>query len=155
MASALYPTGKKKIFDNDNDLVTGAAVKLLLVKSTYTYVATHEFIDNTVASDIIDEEVDATGYVGGFNGADRLVPASRTATVAASIVEYKFTSPTWTALGNGTNNLVGGVVRCDEVTSDVLSPVFCFDDLVGNVNTNGGDLTYDPNDSSGGKMMDW
>ncbi len=153
----MYPTGKLKIFSNDNDLVTGAGVKLLLVKSTYTYVATHEFVDNVVASDIIDEECDATGYVGAFGGADRLVPASRTATVAASIVEYKFTSPTWTAIGNGTNNLVGGVVLLDETgqTLDTATPVFCFDDLVGNVNTNSGDLTYDPNDASGGKMLDW
>jgi len=36
VASALYPTGKKKIFDNDFDLQASAAAKLMLVKSTYT-----------------------------------------------------------------------------------------------------------------------
>jgi hypothetical protein len=155
MASALYPTGKKKIFDNDNDLVTGAAVKNMLVKSSYTYVATHDFIDSVVANDPNEEEADATGYTGGFAGAGRLVPASRASTVVGSIVEFTFTSPVWTGIGNGTNNLIGGVILVDEITSDLLSPIFCFDDLVGNVNTNGGDLTYDPNDTTDDKMFDW
>jgi hypothetical protein len=47
------------------------------------------------------------------------------------------------------------VILVDEITSDLLSPIFCFDDLVGNVNTNGGDLTYDPNDVTDDKMFDW
>jgi len=155
MASAMYPTGKKKIFDNDFDLQASAAAKLMLVKSTYTYVATHEFVDNAGANDPIDEEADATGYTGGFAGADRLVPASRTSTVSGAIVEFKFTSPVWSGIGNGTNNLIGGVILIDEITNDLTTPIFVFDDLVGNVNTNGGDLTYDPNDLTGGKMMDW
>jgi hypothetical protein len=121
MASALYPTGKKKMVDNDFDIQADAATKLMLVKSTYTYVGTHEFIDNAGANDPIDEEADCTGYTGGFGGADRLVPASRTTTVNGAIVEFAFT----------------------------------FDELVGNVNTNGGDLTYDPNDTTNGKMFDW
>ena len=155
MASALYPTGKKKIFDNDFDLQADAAVKNMLVKSTYTYVATHEFVDNAGANDPIDEEADATGYTGAFNGADRLVPASRTSTVNGAIVEFKFTSPVWTGIGNGTNNLIGGVILIDEITDDLTTPIFCFDELVGNVNTNGGDLTYDPNDTTDDKMFDW
>jgi len=151
----MYPTGKKKAFDNDYDLVADASTKNLLVKSTYTRVVTHEFVDNTVANDIIDEECDMTGYTGGFAGAGRLVPASRTAVVAGEIVEFAFTSPVWTSVGNGTNNLVGGVVLCVEDTGDTTSPVFCFDELVGNVNTNGGDLTYDPSDTTDGTQFDW
>jgi hypothetical protein len=150
MASALYPTGKKKMVDNDFDIQADAATKLMLVKSTYTYVGTHEFIDNAGANDPIDEEADCTGYTGGFGGADRLVPASRTTTVNGAIVEFAFTGQ-----GNGTNNLIGGVILVVEITNDLSSPVFCFDELVGNVNTNGGDLTYDPNDTTNGKMFDW
>ena len=155
MASALYPTGKKKAVDNDLDIQAGAAIKNMLVQSTYTYVATHEFIDSVVANDPNEEEVTATGYVGGFAGADRLVPAARTTTVSGAIVEFKFTSPVWSSIGNGTNETVGGVILVNEVTSDLLSPVICFDELVGNVTTNGGDLTYNPNDIADDKMLDW
>ena len=44
-----------------------------------------------------------------------------------------------------------------EITNDLSSPVICFDDLVGNVNTNGGDITYKPDDNAGaaGTMFDW
>jgi hypothetical protein len=155
VASALYPTGKKKAVDNDLDIQGGAAIKNMLVQSTYTYVATHEFIDNAGANDPVDEECSATGYTGGFAGADRLVPASRTTTVNGAIVEFKFTSPVWSSIGNGTNQTVGGVILVNEVTNDTLSPVICFDELVGNVTTNGGDLTYNPNDIANDKMLDW
>jgi hypothetical protein len=135
---------------NDNDLVTAASAKVTLAKSTYTYAATHDFMDDVT-------EIAAAGFTGGFGGADRLVPASRASTVAGSIVEFTFTSPTWTAIGNGTNDTVGGVVLMDETgqSMDAATPIFCFDDLVGNVTTNGGDLTYDPNDTTNGKMFDW
>jgi hypothetical protein len=150
MASAMYPTGKKKVFDNDDDLVTDASVKLVPVKSTYTYAAAHDFMDDVTV-------IAATGFAGAFGQADRLVPASRASTVAGSIVEFTFNSPTWSAIGNGTNDTVGGIVLMNETgqTMDTTTPIFCFDDLVGNVTTNGGDLTYDPNDTTNGKMFDW
>lgn len=157
MASGLYTESKKKIFDNDIDCVTDAAIKLMLVKSTYTFVATHEFVDNAGANDPIDEEADCTGYTGGFAGADRVVPASRASTVVGTAVEFSFNNNTWTALGNGTNNTLGGVILIKEITNDLASPVIAFDDLVGNVTTNGGDITYRPDDNGGssGTMFDW
>ena len=157
MASGLFVESKKKIFDQGLDPLGSGATKIMLVKSTYSFVVTHEFVDNAGANDPIDEEADATGYTGGFSGADRIVPAARATTVVGSVVEFSFNNITWTALGNGTNNLLGGVILIVEITNDLSSPVICFDDLVGNVNTNGGDITYKPDDNAGaaGTMFDW
>lgn len=156
MASGLFTPSKKKIFDQALDPLGSAATKLMLVQDTYTFDATQEFVDDGGA-DFAVNELSATGYTGGFNGADRVVPANRSTAINGAAVEFKFDDETWTAIGNGTDQTVGGVGLIVEITNDAASPVICWDELLGDVTTNGGDLTYKPDNNGGGNgaMFDW
>lgn len=155
MASLLYTPSKKKIFDQALDPLGSAATKLMLVQSTYTADATQEFVGD--ASGLGANELSATGYTGGFGGADRVVPSNRSTAINGAVVEFKFDDETWTALGNGTNQTIGGVALIVEITNDAASPAICYDELLSNVTTNGGDITYKPDNNGGGNgaMFDW
>lgn len=157
MASGLFTPSKKKIFDQVLDPLGDAATKLMLVQSTYAFDASQEFVDDGIAGDLASHELSATGYTGGFGGADRVVPANRSTAINGAVVEFKFDDETWTAIGNGTNQTVGGVALIVEVTNDGLSPAVCWDELLSDVTTNGGDLVYKPDNNGGGNgaMFDW
>lgn len=130
-------------------------LKLMLLKSTYSPdIVNHDHVDDGGANDPIDHEADATGYTGGYGGAGRkavsgsLNPAWARDN-ANSRIEFDFDNVTWTALGNGTNNTLGGVgLICEDFEAspvdDTDSLFISFDDT-NNVTTNGGDITYAPN----------
>lgn len=157
MASGLFTPSKKKIFDQGLDPLGDAATKIMLVQDTYTFDASQEFVDDAIAGDLASHELSATGYTGGFAGADRIVPANRASTIVGATVEFSFDDNTWTALGNGTNQTIGGVALIVEITNDAASPAVCWDELLGDVTTNGGNVTYKPSNNGvgSGAMFDW
>ena len=143
MASGFTMKGRQLIAGQTLDL-TGAAVKVMLLKSTYSHSQTRDFVGD--ASGFAASECDATGYTGGFAGADRLTLTTPVWNRDDGNVrmEFDFVDVTWTALGGAANNNLGGVGLVKEITSDAASPAIGFDDT-NNVDTNGGDIIYAPN----------
>lgn len=134
MASGAFQAGIAKILDGTIDLDT-TALKIMLLKSTYTYDADHDQVSD------LTEISGVSGYTAGFAGAGR-----KSATVAISVdnvnnkVIVAFTDLTWTALGTG--DTIGGAALIREITDDSASIPICFFDFT-DVPTNGGDFTLD------------
>ena len=145
MASKWYNKGLQRILNGEVDF-TDDTIKLVLVKSTYESVSNFEdqvTVDDGTGDDVASHECDATGYTGGFAGADRLTVAC-TVTVDNSMqgAHVALADTTWTGIGGGTNNTLGGCVVIKEVTNDAASYVLAFLDFT-NTATNGSDITLD------------
>ncbi len=140
MASGFTQKGKLGVADQSIDIVGGAAIKIMLVDSTYVHSNTDDFVGDNAAA----KEISVTGYVGGFAGAGRRVPASRALNRddAGFEIEFDFADEVWTSLAAGVT--IGGVVLIKEITNDAASIVIAYDELSGNVPTNGGNITYVP-----------
>ncbi len=140
MASGFTQKGKLEIANQALNLVSEANLKLMLVDSTYVHNNDDDFISTNAAA----KEISVTGYVGGFNGAGRRVPAGRglARDDPSDEIEFDFTDEVWTALAAGVT--IGGVVLIKEITNDAASPVIAYDELTGDVATNGGNITYQP-----------
>lgn len=148
MASSVHTHAKKEILDNNLDLVADSGIKVMLLKSTYDAQDDPDvdFIDSGGANDPIDHEADCTGYTGGFGGAGRKAIASRATNIddANNRVEFDYGDVAFGALGNGTNNTLGGVGLVKEITNDAASIFIAYDD-VGDKTTNSGTITYQVN----------
>ncbi len=144
MASGFTQIGKLLISQQTLDIVADGAIKLVLVDDTYVHDDTRDFTDDATAEDVASKEISVTGYVGGFAGAGRRVPASRVLARDGgdTEIEFDFADEVWTALGSGVT--IGGVALIKEITNDAASPVIAYDELTGNVATNGGNITYQP-----------
>ena len=117
---------------------TSSTIKAMLLKST----ATIDQDDNTV-SQIVASECDATGYVGGFAGADRLTLGTKSTTEndTSNRIEMDAANIPWTAIGGATNNTLRYVAIIRENTNDADSDVLGYVQFTSDVNTNGGDVT--------------
>ncbi len=142
MASHAFTLGFDRLLDGSDDFLTDT-FKFILCNSTYVANKDDEFIDDGGADDVIDGEISATGYTGGFGGADRLTMGSKTITsdLTDDEVVMDCADPTWTALGNGANDTITRTVICKEITNDLASPVYWQNELSSSVTTNGGDIT--------------
>lgn len=132
MASKWYGKGLLKVADRTVDYAADT-IKIMLLKSTYTYSADHDFVDDVV-------EFDGTGYTGGFNGASRKTLASKTITedTTNDRIEFDAADPSaWTGLNGAT---IGGAAIIKEITNDAASILIAFLDPADLV-TNGGDVT--------------
>lgn len=140
MASGFTQLGKLLIAQQTLDLVADGAIKLMLVDSTYVHNNDDDFVGDNAAA----KEISVSGYVGGFAGAGRRVPAGRglARDDPSDEIEFDFTDEVWTALGAGVT--IGGVVLIKEITNDAASVVIAYDELTGDVATNGGNITYQP-----------
>lgn len=134
MASAWYNKGKAVVMDGTVDLVNDT-IKVILVTSSYSFNADHDFADDVSAN-----EISVTGYTGGFNGAGRKTLASKTVTVDNTNDRAYFDAAdlTWTSLGAGAT--VGGAVLVKEITNDAATPLIGFIDF-SDTATNGNDFT--------------
>ena len=136
MAAGTFIPGLKVVLDA---YFTTATLKIMLVKSSYTFDPDHQYIGSVCGPGA--HECNATNYAGGFAGGGR---KTATATVNADTtddrIEITFTNLTWTTLGGAVNNTIGGAVLVEEKTSDADSPVLFFLDLT-NFTTNGTDVT--------------
>src|SRR5690554_2690070 len=116
MASGWYTTGLLKILDGTIDLDTDT-VKVMLVKSTYTFNPDQDLIDDGSADDLASHEVDASGYTGGFGGAGRkTVTVTMQSNDTDNRVDIAIADLTWTTLGTG--NTIGGAALVREITND-------------------------------------
>jgi len=138
MASLVYNTAKKEIFDGTIDL-TAADIKVMLIGTAtpYTPDADHDTVDQASGS-----ELSATNYTGGFAGAGRKAFASPAIAVDKTNdrAEFDATDLTWTSLGGAANDTVEAAIIIREVTNDAGSRLIAYIDLT-NTTTDGSNFT--------------
>lgn len=143
MASTAYSNGVENILNGTIDLDT-SALKSMLLKNTYPEDPDQAFVDDGSANDLASHECDATGYTGGFAGADRL---TTTVTITEQTTNNRvvtiFADKTWTAIGGAANNTLEGVALIREITNDAASIPICFLLFSSPLTTNGSDILVD------------
>lgn len=138
MASGWYTQGLLKLLDGTIDIDT-STLKVMLVKSAYTYDPDHDQV-----SDISANEIVATNYTSGFAGAGRKT-ASITLqnTTASNRVDIAIGDLTWTSLGGASNDTVAAAVLIFETGgADTASIPIAYLDHT-DTPTNGGNFTLD------------
>lgn len=123
MADAFYNRGKFLIASGGSNLnFASDTIKYLLVTSSYTFNADHNFV-----SDVSANELSVSGYVGGFAGAGRQTLGSKAVTeddtndrAAVDAADPAVHS----SLAAGAT--IGGLVFYKSVTSDSDSPLLFF-----------------------------
>lgn len=149
MASTAYSNGVEAILDGTIDLDT-TAIKAMLVQNTYPEDPDQEFVDDLTANDLASHECTATGYTGGFAGADRLAcTIVTTEQTASNRVVTICTDQTWTAIGGAANNTLEGVAWIREITSDAASIPIVFLLFTATLVTNGSDILVDYDGTNG------
>lgn len=124
MADSVYNNGKGDIDSTD--------LRVLLVKSTYTFSADHEDVADVVAS-----ECDFTNYAR-----KALTGESETYVPASDLWKLDADDPsTWTSAGGATNNTVGGMIVFAYAAADADAKLYTYHDTGFPKTTNGGDLT--------------
>lgn len=142
-AAGCYSNGIEGLILQSFNLDT-SAIKLMLYKSTYVYDPDHAFVNS------VTPECDATGYTGGFAGADRLTSAvTITEQTASNRVVAILADTTWTAIGGATNNTLMGAAAIFEITNDTLSLPIANLEFTANLVTNGSDILVDMNGVDG------
>lgn len=150
MASGFYNQALADILTGSIDMDSNT-LKIMLVDTGYTYDPDHQVVDNGAndATDPSYNEIVATNYTGGYNGAGR-----KTATLTVSKQDANnraiitIGDLTWTSLGGATNDTVGGAILIKEITNDTSSRLIAFFDLT-DTPTNGGDFTLDFDGTNG------
>jgi hypothetical protein len=147
MASGFFEVG----FQAMNGLydLDGSTLKIMLLKSTYSYDP-----DTTSVTTLAASECDATNYTGGFGGSGR-----KTATITSqqntgsNRWDWAIADLTWTALGGGTNNTLAGCALVFPNTNDAGSTPIAFFAFT-SFTTNGSDVTLDfASLASGGNLQ--
>jgi hypothetical protein len=115
--------------------VIADSIKVMLVTSGYAFNPDDRFVTTAAGS-----EISVTGYTGGFGGSGRKTLASRTLSAddTGNRGVFDAADVTWTALGSGAT--IAAAIVFKELTSDALSPMIAYFDLVDTA-TNGGDIT--------------
>ena len=143
MASTAYTNGLEGLMDNGFDYTS--TIKSMLLKTTYTEDPDHDFVDDLAAA-----ECDATGYTGGFAGADRLTTAlTTTEQTASNRVVVIGADKTWTAIGGASNNTLEGVAWIFETGADATSIPIVYLVFAASVTTNGSDILVDCDGTDG------
>lgn len=146
MADLVYTKMKDLMANNDFDWVSASNVKIMLLNSLYTPNIDHDFVNDVNAN-----EITATGYTGGFNGAGRKAIGGRTINnnAASDRVELKTsdTNTTWTSLTMTGGQLIRYAAIIQEITNDAASPLLILIDFLTNRNPSSTDvvITWDTN----------
>ena len=140
MASGWYNSGVRDIVDRTIDF-SADTLKLILVTSSYTPDADHNFADD------LTNELSGTGYTGGFAGSGRKTIGSKAfeTDTTNNRVEFTWGGVTWTAINAGNPKYA---ILVKEITNDAATRLIAYLDL-GTVVTNGGDLTVTPSATLG------
>ena len=143
MASTAFTNGIEAILDNTFDLTS--TIKQMLEQTTYVEDPDQSFVDLTApAADLAGAECTATGYTGGFGGADRLTATIvTTEQIASNRVVCIATDATWTAIGGAANNTLEGVAWIWENASDAASIPLVYLTFSSSLTTNGSDILVD------------
>jgi len=148
MSSVLYQRGLLELAQQNLDVEGSSDLVIIPMSASYTPdPEAHETI-----SDVNSDELDADGYTQGFGSADRKTPSNRSWSRndspdggADSRLELSHDDVTWPDLGGGVsdnNDVVGGFLYAEERTDDADSPIFGFDTLQDDRDTNGADVTH-------------
>lgn len=154
MNSLTFLKGRDEIVKQTLDLVGSSTLVVIPMSDSYTPdPSAQDFI-----TDVAADELTATGYDGGFGGADRQTPSGRTLNRdnANNRIEFDFNDLTFSGIGgnvNQTNDVVTGYIIAEERTDDTDSPIIGFLDLADNRPTNGSDITLSP-DAEGALQFD-
>ena len=142
MANQFYNSMARDVLDGIEDL-SAVTLKAILVNATRVENADDVFIDEAGADDVIDGEISATNYTGGFGGAGRQALANVTITVDNTDDEAVLDADdiTWTGLGGASNDTITAVEIVIEKTADTDSKLVCRNELSSSTTTNGSDVT--------------
>lgn len=148
MASTAFTNGIENILNGTIDLDT-STIKAMLIKNSYTEDPDQDSV-GTAADELSSHECDATGYTGGFAGADRLTCSlTLTEQTANNRVVTICTDQTWTAIGGASNNTLEGVAWIREITNDTLSIPIVYLVFSATLTTNGSDILVDYDGTNG------
>jgi len=112
--------------------LTADTIKIMLVRSSYTVAATHDFVSDVVANEITG------GGASGFSGADRKTLGSKTLVVGSGLATFDAADPTaWTIAAGET---IGGAIIYKHTGSDAASPLICYLAFTNTV-SNGGTIS--------------
>lgn len=149
MASTAFTNGVENILNGTIDLDT-SALKAMLVQNTYPEDPDQAFVDDGSANDLASHECTATGYTGGYNGADRLsITCTITEQTSNNRVVSIFQDKTWTAIGGASNNTLEGVAVIREITNDAASIPIVYLTFTSTLTTNGSDILVDMDGTDG------
>jgi hypothetical protein len=117
-------------------------IKTVLVTSQYTPARTDLVVDAGGANDVVDAEINVTGYTRGWNGAGRKALASKTVVVdqANNRAEFSAGNLTWTSLGSGAT-IAAMVLVKEGVSNDTTSRLIAYLDVT-DTPTNGGNIAF-------------
>jgi hypothetical protein len=154
MNSLTFLNGRDEIVSQNLDLVGSGSLVVIPMSDSYS----PDVSGQDVIADVSADELSATGYDGGFGGADRRTPTGRVLRRdnANNRLEFDFDDLTFPDIGgnvNQTNDVVTGYIIAEERTSDSDSPIVGFLDLADNRPTNGSDITVSP-DAEGALQFD-
>jgi hypothetical protein len=116
MASGLYNQARQAFLQGSIDWANDN-IDVLLVQDTYTFAATQSVVAN-----LSSHELSATDYTRQDLTGRSVGGAGTTTAVAAN--------PTWSGIGNGTNQTIGGAVVFKNSGADATSTLICFIDTV-------------------------
>jgi len=137
MANAFYNRAAKRLLAAEENYAS-ATLKIMLVKSTYTFNRDHDVVGSGAGTPG-GEEVTGTGYTGGFGGAGRKTLANKVFSEddVNDRGEMDCDDVTWLAISTGAT---GSAIVIIEKTSDSDSELIAYIDSGFPVTTGGEDL---------------
>lgn len=141
MATFVYNLAAKEVADQTLALLTDT-IKGMLVTASYVPDRDDDVVDAGGANDPVDHEINVTNYARGWGGAGRLTLAGKTIGEddPNDRAEFDADDLTWTALGNGSNETVAGLILIKEGgANDTTSRLIAYLDIADTL-TNGNDF---------------
>lgn len=141
MPSFVYNKAAQELADGTVDLLVDT-IKTVLVTSVYSPVRSDLVVDAGGANDVVDAEINVTGYARGYAGAGRKALASKTIVVdqVNNRAEFSAGNLTWTTLGSGAT--IAAMVLIKEAgANDTTSRLIAYLDVT-DTPTNGGDIAF-------------
>jgi len=145
MASDTFLKGRDEIVKQNLDWAGSSSIVAIPMSGSYT----PDYSGQDFIGDVAADELDATGYDGGFGGADRKTPSGKAVNRdnGNDRIELDHDDVTLSDVGgsvNDTNDTLTGYILAEERTSDGDSPLIAFIDLQDDRPTNGSDITLSP-----------
>lgn len=142
MANGVYNRAKYMLADGTLDLPTTADLRVLLVKSTYTFDPDHNFVSDVIAG---SQEISVGGY-------SRQALANETITEddANDFAYLDADDSVFTSLASG--QTIGGAVVYKFNAADASAEVIAFYDTTDTL-TNGGNVTIQWNTPANGGVL--
>jgi hypothetical protein len=141
MPSFVYNKAAEELNNGTINLLTDA-IRTILVNSTYTAARTDLVADAGGSNDVVDAEINVTGYSRGWGGTGRKALASKTVAVdqANNRAEFDAADLTWTGLGSGAT-IAAMVLVKEGVANDTTTRLIAYLDVTDTA-TNGGDIGF-------------